>query len=50
MKVVDNGQEREKTFATVRVDQDLSELLEKHNVTFKGVIESNLTTSLSSTQ
>jgi cell division protease FtsH len=48
MKVVDNGQEIEKTFTTVRVDQDLSELLEKHNVTFKGVIESNFLRNLAS--
>jgi cell division protease FtsH len=48
MKVVDNGQEREKAFTTVRVDSDLSELLEKHNVTFKGVIESNFLRNLAS--
>jgi len=48
MKVVDNGQEIEKTFTTVRVDQDLSELLEKHHVTFKGVIESNFLRNLAS--
>jgi cell division protease FtsH len=48
MKVADNGQEVEKAFTTVRVDPDLSELLEKHNVTFKGVVESNFLRSLAS--
>jgi cell division protease FtsH len=48
MKIVDNGQEREKAFTTVRVDSDISELLEKHNVTFKGVIESNFLRNLAS--
>jgi cell division protease FtsH len=48
MKVIDNGQEREAAFTTVRVDSDLSQLLEKHNVTFKGVIESNFFRNLAS--
>jgi len=48
MKVPDNGQEVEKTFTTVRVDPDLSELFEKYNVTFKGVIESNFLRNLAS--
>jgi ATP-dependent Zn protease len=38
MKVPDNGQEVEKAFTTVRVDSDLSELLEKYNVTFKVLV------------
>ncbi|UCD87219.1 MAG: ATP-dependent zinc metalloprotease FtsH, partial [Desulfobacterales bacterium] len=48
MKVIDNGQERETAFTTVRVDSDLSQLLERHNVTFKGVIESNFFRNLAS--
>jgi cell division protease FtsH len=48
MKVAENGQEREKAFSTVRVDKDLSELLEKHHVTFKGVVESNFLRNLAS--
>ena len=48
MRVADNGQERERAFTTVRVDSDLSELLEKHNVVFKGVIESNFLRNLAS--
>lgn len=48
MKVIENGQEKNKAFTTVRVDKDLSELLEQHNVTFKGVIESNFLTNLAS--
>lgn len=39
MKVKKDGQEMEKVFSTVRVDADLSELLEKYNVSFKGVME-----------
>jgi cell division protease FtsH len=46
IKEMDNGQEKEKTFSTVRVDKDVSELLEKHNVTFKGVVESNFLKNL----
>ena len=46
MKVGENGQEKEKTFSTVRVDKDLSDLLEKYNVTFKGVAESNFLKNL----
>lgn len=49
MKVITkDGRETEKMFTTVRVDQSLSELLEKHNVTFKGVIESNFLKNLAS--
>lgn len=48
MKVIRDGQEVEKAFSTVRVDQDLSQLLEKYNVTFKGVIESNFLKNLAS--
>jgi cell division protease FtsH len=48
MKVAGNGQEEEKAFSTVRVDKDVSELLEKHNVTFKGVVESNFLRNLAS--
>ena len=47
-KVTENGQEKEKAFTTVRVEQDLSEMLEKYNVTFKGVIESNFLRNLAS--
>ncbi len=48
MKVAENGQEVEKVFTTVRVDPELSELLEKYNVTFKGVVESNFLKNLAS--
>jgi len=48
LKVVENGQEAEQAFSTVRVDPELSELLEKYNVTFKGVIESNFLRNLAS--
>jgi cell division protease FtsH len=48
MKVAENGQEVEKAFTTVRVDPELSELLEKYHVTFKGVIESNFLKNLAS--
>jgi len=48
LKVAENGQEVEQTFSTVRVDPNLSELLEKYNVTFKGVIESNFLRNLAS--
>ncbi len=43
-----NGQEVERVFTTVRVDRDVSELLEKYNVTFKGVIESDFLKNLAS--
>lgn len=39
MKVKKDIQETEKVFSTVCVDPDLSELLEKYNVSFKGVVE-----------
>lgn len=48
MKVMKDGQEVEKAFSTVRVDPDLSQLLEKYDVTFKGVIESNFLKNLAS--
>jgi cell division protease FtsH len=48
MKSTQEGQEVEKTFSTVRVDPDLSQLLEKYNVTFKGVVESNFLKNLAS--
>lgn len=35
MKIKKDGQEMEKVFSTVRVDPDLSELLEKYNVSFR---------------
>ena len=47
-KVIQNNQEVERVFSTVRVDPDLSELLEKYGVTFKGVIESNFLKNLAS--
>ncbi|MBW2108562.1 MAG: ATP-dependent zinc metalloprotease FtsH [Deltaproteobacteria bacterium] len=43
-----DGQQVEKVFTTVRVDPQLSEMLEKYNVTFKGVIESNFLQNLAS--
>lgn len=48
MKVKKDGQEMEKVFSTVRVDADLSELLEKYNVSFKGVVESNFLKNVAS--
>ena len=43
-----DGKTEERLFTTVRVDQGLSQLLEKYNVTFKGVIESNFLQNLAS--
>jgi cell division protease FtsH len=48
MKLSQDGQEVEKAFTTVRVDPNLSQLLEKYNVTFKGVVESNFLKNLAS--
>ncbi len=48
MKSTQEGREVEKVFSTVRVDSDLSQLLEKYNVTFKGVVESNFLKNLAS--
>jgi len=41
MKSQKPGAEKGKAFRTVRVDPDLSKLLEEYNVTFKGEIQSN---------
>ncbi|NVM21251.1 MAG: ATP-dependent metallopeptidase FtsH/Yme1/Tma family protein [Desulfobacterales bacterium] len=46
IRVTEDGKEVEKAFTTVRVDPDLSQLLEKYNVTFKGVIESHFLRNL----
>jgi cell division protease FtsH len=48
MKLSQDGQEVEKAFTTVRVDPNLSQLLEKYNITFKGVVESNFLKNLAS--
>ena len=48
IKTPQDGKEVEKMFTTVRVDQNLSQLLEKYNVTFKGVIEDNIVKNLAS--
>ncbi len=48
MKFTQEGQEVQKAFSTVRVDPELSELLEKYDVTFKGVVESNFLKNLAS--
>lgn len=48
MKFEKDGIETERVFSTVRVDSDLSGLLEKYNVTFKGVVESNFLKNLAS--
>lgn len=48
MKFAQDGQETEKDFMTVRVETDLSELLEKYNVTFKGVMQSGFLRNLAS--
>ena len=48
LKTSQDGQEIEKAFTTVRVDPNLSQMLEKYNVTFKGVVESNFLKNLAS--
>lgn len=48
IKTTEEGREVEKPFTTVRVDPNLSEMLEKYNVTFKGVVESNFLKNLAS--
>lgn len=48
VREIRDGQDVERAFTTVRVDPGLSELLEKYDVTFKGVIESNFLANLAS--
>ena len=48
IKTPKDGNEVEKMFTTVRVDQNLSQLLEKYNVTFKGVSEDNFVKNFAS--
>jgi cell division protease FtsH len=48
IKETKDGQDIERAFTTVRVDPQLSELLEKHGVTFTGVIQSNFFRNLAS--
>ena len=48
MRFTQGGQDIEKAFTAVRVDPDISKLLEQYNVTFKGVIESNFLKNLAS--
>ena len=48
IKTTQDGKQVEKMFTTVRVDQNLSQLLEKYNVTFKGVSEDNFVKNLAS--
>ena len=48
IKETKDGQDIERAFTTVRVDPQLSELLEKHDVTFTGVIQSNFFRNLAS--
>ncbi|MBW1690889.1 MAG: cell division protein FtsH [Deltaproteobacteria bacterium] len=48
IKTVEEGQEVERAFYTVRVDPNLSQMLEKYNVTFKGLAESNFLKNLAS--
>jgi len=48
MRATKDGQEVEKAFSTVRVDPNLSQMLEKYNVTFTGVVESNFLKNLAS--
>jgi len=48
MRASEKGKEVEKTFTTVRVDEELSKLLEKYNVTFKGVVESTFLKDIAS--
>jgi len=44
----EEGQIVEKTFSTIRVEPGLSQILEKYNVAFKGVAESNFLKNLAS--
>ena len=46
MKSDKPGAEKGEAFRTIRVDPDLSELLEAHNVTFKGEVQSNFLANL----
>ena len=46
MKSEKPGAEKGEAFRTIRVDPHLSELLEAHNVTFKGEVQSNLLANL----
>ena len=46
MKSEKPGAEKGEAFRTIRVDPHLSELLEAHNVTFKGEVQSNFLASL----
>jgi len=48
IKTVKDGKEVEEAFTAVRVDKDLSDLLEKHNVMFKGIVESNFIKNVAS--
>jgi cell division protease FtsH len=48
MRTTKDGQEVERAFSTVRVDPNLSQMLEKYNVTFGGVVESNFLKNLAS--
>jgi cell division protease FtsH len=48
MRATKDGQEMERAFSTVRVDPNLSQMLEKYNVTFTGVVESNFLKNLAS--
>jgi cell division protease FtsH len=48
IKTEEGGREVEKAFFTIRVEPNLSEMLEKYNVTFKGVAESNFLKNLAS--
>jgi cell division protease FtsH len=48
IRSTETGQEAERPFSTVRVDPNLSQMLEKYNVTFKGVAESNFLKNLAS--
>jgi len=48
IRTEENGREMEKAFSTIRVDPNLSQMLEKYNVPFKGVAESNFLKNLAS--
>jgi cell division protease FtsH len=48
MNVNNGDHEEDKAFSTVRVDPNLSQLLEKYNVTFRGVVEGNFLKNLAS--
>jgi cell division protease FtsH len=48
IRVEEGGSQVEKAFSTIRVEPDLSQMLENYNVNFKGVVESDFLKNLAS--